>query len=408
MKILIINSDSPNNRGDRAILAGNISLIRQTFPEAEIWSQSEYAERDEKWYGIRFLPFSAYTTNPIHLLKLCLFARKCDYVLWGGGEILKDYTNKIGLVYWAVKMTGVRMANKNLYGAFQGIGPTQAEMSKKLIAYSVNLTKSFIVRDKESEQKLEAWGVKTPIVSSFDPAVIETAHELDASTKKILKKTYDIDEQFLSNAAGIGVRKWFHYKKSTWLPFRFKPQHKKSAAAPNPKLEAYTKNLALLCDWTIEKHNVNIIFFPMHMASSENDASFSRSVISLMKHGDRTRVIDQDTLSPQAYQNVVGRCRFFIGSRLHSSILATSALVPSLVFYYVDKGRLFFEQIGMQRFSQPIEDLLDETKLAKVQDEINTLIKDSASVKKELRTNINHMRQQVQHDFKKGLGLKHE
>lgn len=405
MKILIINSDSPNNRGDRAILAGNIALIREAFPDAEIWSQSEYAERDAKWYGINFLPISAYTTNPLHLMKLCFFARKCDYVLWGGGEILKDYTNKIGLIYWAVKMTGVRLCNKNLFGAFQGIGPTQAPISKKLIAYSANLTQSFIVRDEESKQKLERWGVRAPIVSSVDPAVIETAQTLDTATKKILKKTYGIDDAFLKNTVGIGVRKWFHYKKSTWLPFRFKLAHKKSSSAPNPKLQEYTKNLAELCDWVVEKHDVNIIFFPMHMASSENDASFSRSVIALMKHSDRTKVIDQDNLSPQEYQNVVGQCRFFIGSRLHSSILATSANIPSIVFYYVDKGRLFFEQIGMQRFSQPIEDLLDHKNLSKVKKQINTLVDKKSAIKKELSDNIDTMRKRVIADFKKGLRL---
>lgn len=403
MRILIINSDSPNNRGDRAILAGNIALIRQTFPEAEIWSQSEYAERDAQWYGINFLPISAYTTNPLHLIKLCLFARKCDYILWGGGEILKDYTNKIGLVYWAVKMTGVRLFNKNLYGAFQGIGPTQASISKKLIAYSVNLTKSFIVRDEESKQKLERWGARVPIISSVDPAVIETARPLDESTKNILKETYNIDNTFLSDTIGIGVRKWFHYKKSTWLPFRFKLVHKKSSSAPNPKLQEYTKNLAELCDWVVEKHDVNIIFFPMHMASSENDASFSRSVIALMKHSERTKVIDQDNLSPQEYQNVVGQCRFFIGSRLHSSILATSANIPSIVFYYVDKGRLFFEQIGMQRFSQPIENLLDHDTLNSVKKQINTLVNERTTIKKELSERITTMRKRVLNDFKRGI-----
>lgn len=406
MKILIINSDSPNNRGDRAILAGNIELIRQTFPNAEIWSQSEYADRDELWYGIKFLPFSAYTTNPLHLIKLALFARSCDYVLWGGGEILKDYTNKIGLVYWAIKMTGIRLFNKNLYGAFQGIGPTEANISKKLIAYSVNLTKRFIVRDKESEEKLLNWGVKTPIVSSFDPAVIETASPLDDDTRKILKDTYGIDDTFLNNTVGIGVRRWFHYKKSSWLPFRFKLSHQKASATPNPRLETYTKNLASLCDWIIEEHNVNITFFPMHMASSENDASFSESVIAQMKHGSKTRIIDQDTLSPQSYLNVVGRCRLFIGSRLHSSILATSANVPSIVFYYVDKGRLFFEQIGMQRFSQPIERLLKTDDFREIKDQINSLTKDSNSIKQELQHNIDTMRAEVLEDFKEGLGVK--
>ena len=43
-----------------------------------------------------------------------------DLVLWGGGEILKDYTNKLSLFYWAIKLWAVSLANPNLVGAFQG------------------------------------------------------------------------------------------------------------------------------------------------------------------------------------------------------------------------------------------------------------------------------------------------
>ncbi|WNY34758.1 hypothetical protein Q9Q99_06055 [Curtobacterium flaccumfaciens] len=44
-------------------------------------------------------------------------------MLWGGGEILKDYTNKLGLVYWFGKMLLVRAVNKNLVGGVPGHRP---------------------------------------------------------------------------------------------------------------------------------------------------------------------------------------------------------------------------------------------------------------------------------------------
>jgi len=118
-----------------------------------------------------------------------------------------------------------------------------------------------------------------------------------------------------------------------------------------------------------------------------------------MQHPNRTRIIDQDNLSPQQYQNVVARCKLFVAARLHSSIIATSSLVPAVVFYYVDKGRLYFEQIGMKQFSQPIEDLLDAKNLKTFEGQVNELLKNEKSIKKQLDKNIRAMQQKLYDDF---------
>lgn len=79
-----------------------------------------------------------------------------------------------------------------------------------------------------------------------------------------------------------------------------------------------------------DTYGVNLLFFPMHMAGSENDAAFSRDIAKLMKRGKQTRVIDRDNVSPQEYLNLIGRWRVFVGSRLHSTILSTSANVKNV------------------------------------------------------------------------------
>jgi polysaccharide pyruvyl transferase WcaK-like protein len=403
VKILILNSDSPNNRGDRAILAGNIKLIQGMFPHAEIWSLSQFSDRDAAWYGINFLPMSPYSVSPLDMWRLARFARRCDVVFWGGGELLKDYTNKIGLVYWLVKIGVLRWFNKHIYGAFQGIGPTAANLSRRMIVAAVNRTKAFLVRDDESRQKLLEWGATVPVVSSFDPASIAEAWPLDGETLLRLRTTHGIDEKFLHNAVGVGLRKWFHYKKSGWLPFRFKVLHR-NVNMPNPRLEQYISNVAAMCDGLVDRHGLNVLFLPMHMSSSENDSKFCRDVVARMVHAERTRVLETDDLSPQQTLNTIARLRAFVGARLHSTILATSVHVPSFVFYYVDKGRLYFEQIGMQRFSRPIEDLVDAENLPAIAGQLDTLLKESHGVKQELDSRIGAMRLRIIKDFRATVG----
>lgn len=398
-KILIINSDSPYNRGDRAILAGNLQLIRSLWPEAEIHTLSEEYERDQTWYeGVTFLPYSANTTNLLHIFQVAKFSKGCDLVFWGGGEILKDYTNKLNPIYWTVRMVPIWLVNKNIYGLLQGIGPTRSRFSQKLIAFLVNRTRHFLVRDEQSKEKLVAWGAKTPITTSYDPAILTQAAALDTTTRHLLAEQFNVSPEFLENSVAIGLRRWFHYKHSGIIPFKFRFWEKKHQQ-DNPDMQRYIAHVAKLCDYIVETHDMNITFFPMYLTGSENDHGFSLEVRSSMKHKDRTRIIDKDILSPQQYLDTLGSTKVTLSARMHPSILATSSGVPTAVFYYVDKGRLYFDQIGMQRFSQPIESLLEVANLARLQQQIDTLITTRPAIQKELDTNLAPMRRALYKDF---------
>ncbi|NEM91333.1 polysaccharide pyruvyl transferase family protein [Galbitalea soli] len=402
VRILIHNSDSPENRGDRAILVGLIDIVRREFPDAEIWSLSPYDARDAEWYGINFLKQSPYSTNLLHWWALLRLARRSDLVLWGGGEILKDYTNRLGLVYWLIKMTLVRLANRTLIGAFQGIGPTSARSSQRMIRACAELCRVFLVRDAESQQKLEAWGTRTPVIASFDPAVMGRATPVEQIAQQRLSEAGVTPEQ-LRASFGLGLRRWFHYRHGGWLPNRFKRSTPDPAA--DARLARYKTTVARLADELIERHDLDATFFPMHLEASEGDAAFAAEVVALMTHADRTRIVAADGLSPADYAGVIGATRFFVASRLHSAILATMAGVPSFVLYYVDKGRLYFEQLGLQRYSAPIASVLDDDALAVLEERLDSLVGESAEVKAEIATAIEGMSTRLVADFRSALDV---
>jgi polysaccharide pyruvyl transferase WcaK-like protein len=401
MKLLILNSDSPNNRGDRAILAGNIILLKKHFPDAEIWALSEYPERDASWFGINFFNMKVYTVNIFKIITLLFFSKSCDYIFWGGGEILKDYTNKIGVYYWVVKILLVRLFNKKIIGMFQGIGPTKSKLNQKLIAFIVNRTKVFLVRDGKSKEKLINWGVRIKVISSFDPAVLAKppVKSLD-STHDSLATNFDIDINYLDNCIGTGTRKWFHYKKSSFLPFKIanKLTFNNSTRETEEQKSLY-KSLASIYDSTIEKYSVNLLFFPMHMSMSENDTESAERIISYMKYKNKVRVLSKDILSPEEYLYIISKCKIFIGLRLHSSILSAIAGVPTIIFYYIEKGRLFFHQIGMERYSFPIDNLLDKTFIKRVNYKIDNLFEKRTDITRLLRESITEMSTKIEKDF---------
>jgi polysaccharide pyruvyl transferase WcaK-like protein len=402
MKILILNSDSPNNRGDRAILAGNIELLKSAYPDAQITSLSQFKERDEAWFGINFLKLSPYSIKPADYLTLLAEARKSDIIFWGGGEILKDYTNKISLFYWALKLFGIRVVNKNIIGAFQGIGPTKANVSKKVIAFAVSQCRAFLTRDEESKAKLEAWGVRIPIIASYDPAIFEQAKPVTPQALKNFTETQGIPVEVLNNYIGFGVRRWFHYRASSWLPASLKPWQK-ATVENSDELNLYVSNLAQIADNLVEAHDANIVFFPMHVSASENDQGFAGEVIARMKHADRAYLISKDNLAPAEMVSVLSMARAFMASRLHSAILASVANVPAYCLYYVDKGRIFFEQMGLAKHSAAIATILNDGAVETLTKEINLLIANSAKVKVEMNERLGQMRNEIERDLQQAV-----
>ena len=138
----------------------------------------------------------------------------------------------------------------------------------------------------------------------------------------------------------------------------------------------------------------------MFNAPSEGDDQFSESVTRLMKNSSRVRIIDSDVLSPQEYQNIIACCRFFIASRLHSSIIAASSSVPAINLYYVDKGRLFFEQLNMSKFSHPIERILEDNFIPQIHEQVEDIIKNRDGISKELSLQLATMSKKIVKDFK--------
>jgi polysaccharide pyruvyl transferase WcaK-like protein len=267
-----------------------------------------------------------------------------------------------------------------------------------VIAFTINRCRSFLVRDQESKDKLSAWGVRIPVIASYDPAVFDVAKPATDELVAKFAAAQGISPEFLDNFAGFGLRRWFHYSQSGWLPASMRFWQKQTVQS-NPQLDLYLDNLAKLADRVIETQNLNLVFFPMHVSASENDPEFARQVVARMKHGERTTVIDGDTISPDEYLSLIGKAKLFVASRLHSAILATVANVPALCLYYVDKGRLFFEQVGMQRYSRDIQAMLTDGIVDQLIADISALVAESDTVKSQQREALTRMRGQIRQDF---------
>lgn len=402
MKILLINSDLAKNRGDRAITEGVVQLIRENWPNAKITGISEYPERDSEWFGIDFIDMDIHSLNPFDLLKLLIKAKKSDLVFWGGGELLKDYTNKASLWYWTGKIWLLSLVNKKIYGTFQGIGPTSSSLSKKLIKFTVERCRLFSVRDEQSLEKLLSWGCSPErVILGSDPAMLPRPTD---PAKRLLKKIdnqYDIDSKFLNNFIAVGPREWFHYHHGGIIPYQYR---KKLGLKKTTKLDDSTKDHATYRQSLVQLSRVvleqgyNLLLVPMHM--DEEDIELCRHIKDNASRPEMVRVLDQDNLSPKELRDILCKAQVMVGFRLHTTIIAISGYVPSITYYYVDKGRAYFEQIKQQGFAFPIEATLQDDFSNSFRNNLLKLINESGSIKSSLQSRIPELRHSARKAFK--------
>lgn len=388
MKILLVNSDLAVNRGDRAIAEGIITLAFRHLPGAKITLISQHPEREAKWFGVDVLAQDVHSLRPWHFVMFLRQVLRSDLVLWGGGEMLKDYTNRLGLWYWAFKMLCASILTPSLIGLYQGIGPTTGGSSKWIIARVVSRTKKFLVRDHESRDKLRTWGVDPDkIAATFDSAIVSMPEQLALSTD--LLKANGLDEEFLSDFVAIAPREWFHYRQGGILPHRWCKKR------PNdPRYKIYLDNLVHMLDWLAETYG-RVMLVPMHLVE---DTDLCARLVKRMAEPERARVIGQDVLSPCELRQLVGRARFMVALRLHAGIIATSMGVPTIIYYYVDKGRLYADQVGLSDYAGPIEDLVAPEALRQFSTRVAALLASEKAID-DMNARLETMRADVDQAF---------
>src|SRR5690606_285618 len=147
----------------------------------------------------------------------------------------------------------------------------------------------------------------------------------------------------------------------------------------------------------LNTHTCGILLVPMHMAE---DQELCRYLATHATQSTRVRVLKGDLYSPAEFRGILGRARAMVGFRLHSAIVATSSAVPSVNFYYVDKGRVYFEQIGQSHNALPVERVLEENFALDVAARVSVLLQRHQQVRSDIRARVGVLRMSVRDAFK--------
>jgi polysaccharide pyruvyl transferase CsaB len=273
--------------------------------------------------------------------------KRCDLLVMGGGTLMQDVTSPRSVLYYLGIVTIAKLLGKPVVFYAQGFGPILQSFSRTLIKQVVNRVDVITVRDYESGEDFKACGVtRAPIYVTADPAL--TIHPDDISDQRGRELLADLFNDLSRPLVAISVRNW-------------------------KQEERFKQAIAEAADFFSEK-GWNVLFLPMHYPS---DVAPSKEIISMMKQPGARCIESQVTFHD--IMSLLKQCRYVVGIRLHSLILACMLQIPFMGISYDPKIDRFVERVGMPSAGH-IKDLQAEPLLRLLRERIGNLERERAIV----------------------------
>jgi len=115
----------------------------------------------------------------------------------------------------------------------------------------------------------------------------------------------------------------------------------------------YRRLIHSLISYLVEKQNTRVMLVPHVFGAAEDgesDVIACREIYRTTEPGVRARVhLLEEEYDQHELKALIGRCDFFLGSRMHACIAAVSQGVPAVALAYSQKFRGVFASIGMDK-----------------------------------------------------------
>lgn len=342
LHIVIAGGDSWYSLGDDAILSGTIQMLQKEFHKVNITILSERPDLTRKRYPTIE---AVYRRNFPAIMRLF---RHSDLVLWGGGQLIQNISSHAFIAFQLSLVQLAFLARVPIIGFSLGTAELRGKIWHSLTSSTMNHLDAISVRDQKSYDDLVQMGVKREIKIYADPALVLRAENEGA---------IDLPSNLIRPFVVIAPRLWFHFNYSV-IPVHH--DINKLVQIPGnfgPVLDG----LARAADWLIDKHGIGILFVGMYPRQGDNLVSIA--IRDRMRNPESSRMLQND-ISPISLINLFSQSTAVMGIRLHSTILATCAGVPSINLYNQTKGLSFFNLLGLGKLAAPLDSVDQDLTIA--------------------------------------------
>lgn len=298
-----------NNTGDEAMIETMSTLLAKRDYGLIVLSSNP--ERTKELYNVQ-----AY--DRYKLSEVVKAIKKADMVVSGGGTLFQDVTSKKSIWYYLGIVWLAQVLKKKICIAYQGIGPLQTKLYRKMTRKILNKksVKLVALRDEHAINFAKELGINEDKISfSSDMVFMMKPPQKERCLKILNDNVHGYKEG--QKLIGLSIREW--------------------------KDKDRTDLFALLADKLVEKYDARIVFFPFH---KPKDAEISKIIMHKMKHEDAA-VLMPNRYLPSEILGTMGLMDVNIGVRLHALVFSAVMNVPTIGISYDPKIDGFLELINM-------------------------------------------------------------
>ncbi len=366
IKILIIHAYTHENKGDCAIVKGAVRTLKHYYPEAHITISSLDATdrgnyEEDAWLPGLHTDFMKHKSklgfiwSCVHILSvvmikvfLCLslgkkarhpFIKGCadaHIVLACGGGYLygKSPLNfALSITTLAVPL----LFSKPLIMCSQTIGPFSKHSIQGGLVRMIlrrKQVREIHLREEKSFKLLNYWGLgnKTKLVPDLAWA-FGYFYKLDTGYKSVGNKRGTMTGQIL----GFTVRRWFRNQLQQDL---------------------YEATVAEVLEHFAQRGTKLVGMIQVDAAElNDSDVDVTERVIRKLSPSAREKCVSHNPTSPELMLEMLRTTTVFLGTRMHSNILALLANVPVVAIGYQYKTSGIMESLGIGSYVVEIEDV---------------------------------------------------
>lgn len=156
--------------------------------------------------------------------------------------------------------------------------------------------------------------------------------------------------------------------------------------------ENYKKELAKFIEYKAKKDNSLFVFVPQVIVEHGNDADVARDIKELLDDNIKDHfIILENDFHPNEIKQLIWNFDYFIGTRMHSNIFATSMIIPTIAIAYEKKTNGIMHTVELDDFVLEMNNLKFEYLKEKTEKQIS----DDKKIRMQLENRINEIRIEI-------------